>query len=133
MWQSMLVLPGIILLLAAPLNLHVDDHRSCTVRADRNAFSEPVGEITESSLDHEVDRTRQIVAGSIALSCGDTGENLDPLVDIRHRPDVEITRRDRVNDIVTQHEISDVLNRDEHPLLARQPTRFTNIVEALDL
>src|SRR5579859_3821634 len=67
--------------------------------------------------DQVVDRARRVFAVGGALAGWSAGEDLDPLVDVSHRPDAELAVAYRFDDIVGEHEVTHVGRGDHHPLV----------------
>ncbi len=63
----------------------------------------------------------------------DPGQQLDPVFDGVHRPDVEPTLADRIDDLGREVEIEDVARRDHDSLLTGQTVARADPEKALDL
>src|SRR3989442_2785868 len=63
----------------------------------------------------------------------DARQDLDPLADRLDRIDMKAPLPDRVDDILSEHQVLGVARRDQHALVALQPLRLAHVEEALDL
>jgi len=73
--------------------------------------------------------------GSVLLqrASGNPGEGFDPLFHSGNRIDVELPGLDGVDDFVGEHQVVDVLGRDEHPLVSIQTLGLADLEETFDL
>ena len=81
-------------------------------------------------MDQKIDRIFRVTSFRIRLTCRNTREDLNPLIDGFHRIDMKQTVGNSLHNIFAQHEILDITLGQEDSLCTRQLTGLAAIEES---
>ena len=94
---------------------------SAASRGRAREITQPLGVSREALRDEAVDSVRRVGAVGPAPARAAARQQLDPLVDRAHRPDVEAALAHGLDHLLVEHQVADVGRRDDHALLAGEP------------